>query len=780
MYMRDAKHSSYASVETELTPATAAQLQTLWSVNVGAPISSGVTIANGKLYVGDWEGNFHAIDAATGEVLWSQFLGKAPDPVEPYCWQPGIGINSQAAVADGTVYVGGGDSAVYAIDADSGTIRWRTALADPVAGGFLWSSVTLVGNALYVGIASLGNCPSVRGGLARIDLAQPDAPLVRYTMPPDRVGGSIWTTPAVDEEANIVYVTTGNGDPDQQDAANGVYGSTLLAMDATTLEILAYFFLPLAPTDLDADFSSSPNLFTGPDGQPYVAAIGKTGWMYVLRRPGLSLAWSYKVATNCIAPQLGCGSVSSPAFDGETLYAGAGHSDAFNSPPSLVYAFDPATHEPRWTYGAPGVVIAPVTVTPNLVFVPTAVGLRVVSRASGREIWADDRTAPMYGQTVVDGGVVYSTDADGYVVARVIPPGAETDPGPAVTPASLTFRYTIGGDLPEAQVLSFTGVTLDDMAADRAWLSVAPADDSTTGAITVGVSVAGLNPGQYTGSINLGGGISVPVSLTVNGAMPSLAVDSIRNSASLHPGPLAPGTLFTISAPFAFGSAYAAAAIPWSTHALGVSVTIDGIRAPIGSITKNRISGQIPFEVRAGEVALVVNSNGAVSAPVSVTIALTAPAIPANGQDLGGQEAIAPVRGADGRPNATENPAAPGSTISVIFTGQGQLDSEVGTGNAAPFRIPANTLASTAAAFGGVPSPVVFSGLRAGYVGLAQADIEVPVLPPGPYYVVLNVGGASSNATKVWVGAPADAQGRTSASKIPKAPAPLPRRGAGR
>jgi len=76
--------------------------------------------------------------------------------------------------------------------------------------------------------------------------------------------------------------------------------------------------------------------------------------MYVLNRGDLSLAWTYKLATLGDDPQEGQGSLSTPAFDGQMLYSGAGTSDAANSSPGTVYAIDPATHNARWFYGARG------------------------------------------------------------------------------------------------------------------------------------------------------------------------------------------------------------------------------------------------------------------------------------------------------------------------------------------------------------------------------------------------------------------------------------------
>ena len=71
----------------------------------------------------------------------------------------------------------------------------------------------------------------------------------------------------------------------------------------------------------------------------------------------------------------------------------------------------------------------------------------------------------------------------------------------------------------------------------------------------------------------------------------------------------------------------------------------------------------------------------------------------------------------------------------------------------------ANTTAKVTATVGGLPAAVSFAGLTPGLVGLAQANVVVPLtgadgnpLPPGDYPVLLNVGGVTSNSANITVG----------------------------
>ena len=413
MFGFDLAHTSFNSAKSAITPATIKRLEPKWTNSVGAPLAAAVTLVNGILYVGAWDGNFYAIKAVDGTVLWSQFTGLVPAPETPAC-RAVIGVTSQAAVVGNTVYVGGGDSNVYALDIATGRLLWRELIADPSTGAYLWSSFTVYNNSLYIGVSSLGDCPLTRGALVRIDLNHPDPPQFKYLVPSDVVGGGIWSTVAIDANTNTIFATTGTGD---QDPSIGLWGGTLLAMDAATLEVKNYFFLPSNSSLDDIEWGSSPTLFTDQNGVRLVGATGKDGVLYVLRQDDLTPVWQVKMAVECIAPEAGCGSISTPAFDGKRLYAGGGTRDANLFALGSLYALDPATGDVLWQEDLPGTLLAPVTVTNGLVFAATTMGLEVHDAETGKIAWTDQQFGTMYSQPVVAGGVVYTTYVSGDIIA---------------------------------------------------------------------------------------------------------------------------------------------------------------------------------------------------------------------------------------------------------------------------------------------------------------------------------------------------------------------------
>ncbi|MGZ3682058.1 MAG: outer membrane protein assembly factor BamB family protein, partial [Ktedonobacterales bacterium] len=113
MFLHDPARSA-ASGDTTLSASNAAQLAKLWSYKTGGVVAASPTIVGGTVYVGSWDGYEYALDATTGALKWKTYLGVTNAPA---CNPPAAGISSAATVQGGVVYVGGGDSNWYALNA---------------------------------------------------------------------------------------------------------------------------------------------------------------------------------------------------------------------------------------------------------------------------------------------------------------------------------------------------------------------------------------------------------------------------------------------------------------------------------------------------------------------------------------------------------------------------------------------------------------------------------------------------------------------------------------
>src|SRR6266699_2077646 len=142
------------------------------------PALAGVTPATGAVGPADWPA-FLAGPAHTSDnraqvaitpgnvgalVLKWHFVGDQPNRPG----QPRPAYNASPTVADGAVYVGAPDGYLYALRASDLSRKWRSVIAIPsatVSDYFQWSSPTVSGGRIYIGVSSHCDNPLVRGGV---------------------------------------------------------------------------------------------------------------------------------------------------------------------------------------------------------------------------------------------------------------------------------------------------------------------------------------------------------------------------------------------------------------------------------------------------------------------------------------------------------------------------------------------------------------------------------------------------------------------------------------
>jgi hypothetical protein len=129
-------------------------------------------------------------------------------------------------------------------------------------------------------------------------------------------------------------------------------------------------------------------------------------------------------------------------------------------------------------------------------------------------------------------------------------------PGPAisVTPALLSFSATAGGANPPSSRLAISsanaGALPFTLTSNQPWLTAFPSSGTTPTSERIRVSATGLSAGSYIGQLMViptqagaGGAVAVPVTFTVNSAVP--AGHSV--SGTLSPASLGAGALVSLS-----------------------------------------------------------------------------------------------------------------------------------------------------------------------------------------------------------------------------------------
>lgn len=247
----------------------------------------------------------------------------------------------------------------------------------------------------------------------------------------------------------------------------------------------------------------------------------------------------------------------------------------------------------------------------------------------------------------------------------------------------------------------------------------------------------------FTVSGDVQSGVSQQAIVFQNGAVSAASV-SLAASAPVAPGSLL--SVFGLGIAGSGGGAPGGAALPSSLN--GVSVKIGGFDAALVTATPgamDQINLQVPFEVNgAAQADIVVNNNGVISVPETITIG-NAPALFTMSQDGTGDGAF--LHSDNITMISAGSPAHSGETIVLYATGFGPVSPAVQTGALASgtTSIAGNVVVS----IGGQIAVVQYAGLAPGFAGLYQLNVVVPSGISGDVPVVVSVDGtpATGQAT---------------------------------
>ncbi|MGH2558457.1 MAG: PQQ-binding-like beta-propeller repeat protein [Thermomicrobiales bacterium] len=300
-----------------------------WRVHTGGELYSTAAVSDGVIYIGTKTGSLLAIDEATGEDRWEYDLNDY------------VIVRSSPAIADGTVFIGGG-YALYAVAADTGALLWQFGM--PHIGQ---TSPTVSGGVVYVS--------SQEGHLYAIDMATHEATWHF------QIDGLIFSSPAVGE--GMVFIGSDDGN--------------LYAVKADSGKIAWKFQTEggifAAPTVVNGTVyvaSKSQSIFAidvktgeerwqyGIGGESSPAVID--GVVYVGSDDGGLYALDAKTGDPLWLVPTGSPVTSSPVVAGDTVYVASGAS---------VYAVDTKTSDRRWNYATSDDIDSSPTVVDGLVLI---------------------------------------------------------------------------------------------------------------------------------------------------------------------------------------------------------------------------------------------------------------------------------------------------------------------------------------------------------------------------------------------------------------------------
>ena len=318
-YLGDSHSSQYASLN-QITPENVRQLKVAWTYTPGEADPKGRTqiqcnplMIGGKLFGSTAHLHFFALDAQTGQELWSF------DPAEGDLTLGGLGVNRGLMYweegEDSRILCTAG-SYLFALDAetgipitsfgDSGKVSLKTGLGEAAQSLIVLSNTPGV---VYQDIVIIGTrvneaLPAAPGHIRAFDVRTGELRWLFHTIPqpgeygydtwPESAhtyigGANSWSGMSLDEERGIVYIPTGSAAADfyggNRKGAN-LFANCILALDAETGERI-WHYQTVHHDIWDRDLPAPPNLLTvSLEGKEIdvVAQITKSGFVFVLDR----------------------------------------------------------------------------------------------------------------------------------------------------------------------------------------------------------------------------------------------------------------------------------------------------------------------------------------------------------------------------------------------------------------------------------------------------------------------------------------------------------------
>jgi uncharacterized protein (TIGR03437 family) len=268
--------------------------------------------------------------------------------------------------------------------------------------------------------------------------------------------------------------------------------------------------------------------------------------------------------------------------------------------------------------------------------------------------------------------------------------------------------------------------------------------------ITVTVNVASNAPSQVINQVSVsGGGSAVDDNgdpTTINAQITMTWVGNAAESAQATPGVVAPGSYVAIygTGLAATGTA-AATSLPLPTTLNGVQFLLGGLPMPLLYASATQVNALVPQGLGPNATyPLVVVRGTTQSAPVPLTVTELQPGIYTVDGSGSGKGIV--TNALTGQLNTASSPAHAGDYLTIFCTGLGAVAGPNGVAGPGDGAVAASdpsmifqTKATVTVTIGGIPAPVLFSGLAPGFAALYQVNVQVPSGAPTSGDVTLTV-----------------------------------------
>lgn len=455
----DVFNSHSSPNETTISPRNAQKLHIKWAFTTLGDVTATPTLIGNALYVTDWGGGVHRLNAISGKPVWSRTMAGYTGDSQSFS------RNSPAIAKDRVILGDQHSGTLLAVSQLNGDLIWKRVL-DPNPAARITNSPVVSNGVAYVGTSSREETLaafnssyvlSFRGSVQAVDVATGQVLWTTYTVPEGYTGGAIWGSNfVVDGARGSLYVTTGNNYSVPADVSNCLMNAASESQQLACLDPADYIDSVLAldlktgrvkwsrqlggadtwtvscvitggvpcpvPSGPDYDFGAAPNLIQLSSKQ--ILGVGQKSGMFW----GLNPANGAVLYGSQVGPGGNYGGIQwGTATDNQRVYVPImnNHHLTYTLQPSGQQwnggswaALNPSTGAILWQTAVPGSdphlagypagTYAPVSVANGVVYGGSMAGYMVALEAStGRILWQFQSGGAVVSAPSIVNGVVY-------------------------------------------------------------------------------------------------------------------------------------------------------------------------------------------------------------------------------------------------------------------------------------------------------------------------------------------------------------------------------------
>jgi outer membrane protein assembly factor BamB len=314
----DPQRSGWALEERTLSPENVSGLELKWKSTLKnasyglsaltAPIVvSNVSTVRGVrtvVYVAGVTGTVFALDAQTGEQLWTHPFRSVVLPGKggyqgTFLCPNGITATPVADTATGILYVIAPNGSLYGLDLGGGNVRYGPVqFVAPFSKNW---SLNLVDGTIHTVLAQ--GCGGGISGFYSVDVRDPHHPMIRQALLSNTDTAGIWGRggPVIGNNSRV-YGSTADG---RFDPIAGDYSNSVVAVSLRELSLVDYYLPPNWPYlhERDLDLGAASPVWFGWKNRNLVASGAKEGVVYLLDAD--ALGGSDHQTTLFTSPKLG-------------------------------------------------------------------------------------------------------------------------------------------------------------------------------------------------------------------------------------------------------------------------------------------------------------------------------------------------------------------------------------------------------------------------------------------------------------------------------------------